>query len=363
MQRLFLSWMMGVALCMSTGVHAVELSTTIPTPIAVPHIALLLPLKSPAFSAAASAVAQGFIAASTIGQKTLPVRVYDCTDENNEIIALYAQALASGAQAVVGPLTRKGAALIALQPNIKVPTLVLNTIEENSEFPLYSFGMAVEAEARLVAQQAAQTGLRNAIVIGSMSPFDLRMQFAFEEAWSAIGGTINREIEFNGDLGQLADMTMQPDTLIFLAGNAQQARVMRPYLPSKLPIYATSQIFANYSPTNFELNGIRFVDMPWLVQADHPAVRAYPRANPPLPVELERLYALGVDAFRLIQLVIQNQLSDALPLNGVSGEIRLSGHQFLRSAAPAVFVQGRAQSTDADTTEVRLFPGQARNQP
>ncbi|MFY9259649.1 MAG: penicillin-binding protein activator [Gallionella sp.] len=363
MQRFFPSWVMAVALCVSSGANAVDLRVFEVPAIVAPHIALLLPLKSPAFSMAATAVEQGFMAASTVDKKGLPVRVYGCADESQEIVALYAQAVANGAQAVVGPLTRKGAGLIAQQPNINVPTLVLNTLEERGDLPLYSFAMAIEAEARLVAQQAARAGLRDAIVIGSMSPFDLRVQFAFEEAWNAAGGTINREIEFNGDPAQLAGITVQPDTLIFLAGNAQQARLMRPYLPKKLPIYATSQIFANYSPTNFELNGIRFVDMPWLVQADHPAVRTYPRANPPLPVELDRLYALGIDAFQLIQIIMQNQWDNALPLNGVSGEIQLNGHQFLRSAMPAIFIQGRVQSPDAPTSEVLLFPGQAHNKP
>lgn len=360
MRRFFPSWAIGVMLGVSGWVCAAEITIAAAPPVVVPHIALLLPLKSASFGAAAGAVEQGFMAASTVGKEVLPVRVYGCKDENSDVVALYAQALANGAQAVVGPLTRKGAGLIALQTNINVPTLVLNSLEENSNQLLYSFGMAVEAEARLVAQQALRTGLREAVVIGSMSSFDLRMQFAFEEAWNAEGGIIKQEIEFNGDLAQLAGITAQPNTMIFLAGNAQQARLMRPYLPNKLPIYATSQIFSNYSPTNFELNGIRFVDMPWLVQTDHPVVRTYPHANPPLPVELERLYALGVDAFRLIQMVMQNKQGSPLSLNGVSGDIQLNGHQFLRTATPAIFVQGRVQSPDVAITDVQLFPDQVR---
>lgn len=363
MQRFFPSWVVCAVLCVSSWVSAAELTIADAPPVVAPHIALLLPLKSASFGAAAGAVEQGFMAASTVGEKNLPVRVYSCKDENTDVTALYAQALANGARAVVGPLTRKGAGLIALQTNLSVPTLVLNTVDENANSLLYSFGMAVEAEARLVAQQALRAGLREAIVIGSMSPFDLRMQFAFEEVWSAAGGTIKQEIEFNGDPAQLVGITVQPNTMIFLAGNAEQARLMRPYLPKKLPIYATSQIFANYSPTNFEFNGIHFVDMPWLVQADHPAVRTYPHANPPLPVELDRLYALGVDAFRLIQMLMQNKLDNTASLNGVSGEIQLNGHQFLRLATPAIFAQGLAQSPDAAIADVQLFPGQVHNKP
>lgn len=374
MQRFFLGWMMWTALYVSGLVNATELKVntlavssvaTVVEEIPVPHIALLLPIKSPAFRAAAEAVQQGFVAANTVGKPSLPVRVYGCADEGKEIAALYAQALAKGARAVVGPLTRNGVNVLAAQPNINVPTLTLNTLDGSPDAPIYGFGMAAEAEARLVAQLAFDNGLRHAIVISSTSPFDLRMQFAFEEAWSVLGGTIKQELEFHGDPTQLGKLMVEPDTLIFLAGNAQYARVIRPYLPKKLPIYATSQIFINNNPTNFELNGIHFVDMPWLVQADDPAMQVYPHATPAMPIDLERLYALGIDAYRLIQLLLQSSMEDALPLNGVSGEIQLNAHQFQRMAIPATFVQGRVQSPNAPiaTTQPPMFPGQPINKP
>jgi len=91
-------------------------------------------------------------------------------------------------------------------------------------------------------------------------------------------------------------------------------------LAEQLPIYATSQIFSGNENTlvNYDLNGIRFVDMPWLLQPDHPAVMSYARANPPLSIDRERLYALGIDAFRLAQLLLSRKI--ALPLDGVTGD-------------------------------------------
>lgn len=324
-----------------------------------PHIALLLPLKSPAFRVAAGAVQQGFIAASDVGKATLPVRVYSCADENKEIVALYAQAIANGAVAVVGPLTRNGVNLLAAQPTVSVPTLALNSFDGQPATPIYGFGMAVEAEARLIAHLATENGLRHAVVIHTQSPLDLRLLLAFEEAWTALGGKIEQEVDYKGESSALSDIKYQADTLIFLASHAQNARTMRPYLPKKMPIYATSQLFSNHNPTNFELNGIRFVDMPWLLQPDHPAMLAYPRANPPLSTELERLYALGLDAYRLIQLLL-NPTAD-MTLHGVSGDIQLNGHQFLRAAAPARFVQGQAQPLSAEEPPMEvLFPAQAK---
>jgi outer membrane PBP1 activator LpoA protein len=90
------------------------------------------------------------------------------------------------------------------------------------------------------------------------------------------------------------------------------------------------------------------------------------RINPPLSTARERLYALGIDSFRLIEIMLAGNLNTDLPLDGVSGQIRLNGHNFERTALPAVFAQGRAQLTgaSASATPVPLmFPGQSTNPP
>ncbi len=93
---------------------------------------------------------------------------------------------------------------------------------------------------------------------------------------------------------------------------------------------------------NFDLKDVRFVDMPWVLQADHPAVMVYPRARPALPMRHERLYGLGVDAYRLLELMLLGELHQGLPLDGVTGQIDLMGRTFHRNAMPAVFEKGRA---------------------
>ena len=330
-----------------------------------PHIALLLPLKSAAFSAVSEVVLQGFMAAANAEARglsgELPVRVYGSLDESNEIVALYRQAIAAGAQAVVGPLTRIGVGVLAAERNIPVPTLALNVAEGPFADRLYFFGMMVEDEARQVAQLARQQGVHQAIVIATQAQLARRLQFAFEEEWHGLGGTILHQIEFNGDPAVLADITDLPDTVVFLAADAEKARLIRPYLRNRLPIYATSQIFLGNNETliNYDLNGIRFVDMPWLLQADHPAVMVYPHADLPLSADHERFYALGIDAFRLIRLLLANKVDANLLLDGVSGDIRLNGHTFQRMAMPAMLTQGQAQSRNGrDVPVLQVFPDQ-----
>ena len=318
----------------------------------------MLPLESASFGAAARAVQQGFLAAAGLDPQALPVRVYGNPDENSSVAVVYRQAIADGASAVVGPLTRNGVAALAAMNSFPVPTLSLNTVESAPLHNLYCFGMAIETEAKQVALLAGKQGYKQAIVISADEPLARRLQYAFEEQWTASGGTVLREIDFNGDTSMFADIAATPDTMVFFATGAEKSRLIHPFLPANMATYATSQIFSGNTDTlvNFDLEGIHFVDMPWLMQPD----QIYPRANPSLPTDQERLYALGIDAYRLVQVLLGRQTT--LPLDGVTGRVSLKGHTFEREALPALFVQGHAQSADAPIVPaVQMFPDQFKN--
>ena len=109
-----------------------------------------------------------------------------------------------------------------------------------------------------------------------------------------------------------------------------------------LPVYATSLVFKGNANTlaNYDLNEVHFVDMPWLLQPDHPAVMIYPHSNGLLEPEVDRLYALGIDSYRLINALLANSSDSAWPLDGVTGRLRLVGQQVQREPIPAFFKQG-----------------------
>ena len=367
---------------------------TIPlNPNAVAHIALLLPLKDPRFSELAQAVRDGFMAAASMNPQGLPIRVYSDFDENRSVVDTYRLAVSNGANAVVGPLTRNGVSALAAEQMIPVPTLVLNTVDMHPAEQLYFFGLPADDEARTVAQLAAARGFHKAVVITNGTAMSQRLQLAFEEAWTKQGLTVAREIDFRGDTTEfkkgftipnpafasipkdskdpkdlaISEFLVVPDTMVFLALDNKPARMVRPYLPGRMPIYATSQVFSDNEDTltNYDLSGVRFVDMPWLLQPDHPAVIAFPHPNQPLPAMQERLYALGIDAYRLSQLMLAHRLSSDLPLDGVIGQINLNGHTFQRTAVAGVFSQGRAVSTETVTATpaIQMFPDQFKSTP
>lgn len=334
------------ALYVSGPAYATSEETPAAAEKPAPHIALLLPLKSATFRHAAEIVQQGFMAAANTQPLPLPIKVYESEDESKDVTTLYPQALANGALAVAGPLTRDGVAALAADPGIAVPTLALNISGARGTDNLYFFGLSAEAEARQAAQLAALADLRKAIIVSSGASLSKRLSQAFAEEWATLGGSIAAEILYSGDPAVLANLPEEPGNMVFLAADATTARQIHPYLNKALPVYATSQLFNGDADTltNYDLNNTRFVDMPWLLQPDHPAVMIYARASQPLEAGMERLYALGIDAFRLLQIMLDNGYRTALPLDGVTGLIRLNGnHQFQREAIPAQLKQGRSQ--------------------
>ena len=314
-----------------------------------PHVALILPLSSPALGRLADAVRQGFLAAREVaGRNALPVRTYPAVDDGRATLELCLQAQRGGAVLVVAGLTRDGATGLARSDCPRQPTLVLNQ-PQDPEMParMYSISLSAEQEARQVALMAINDGWHAAIVIASPSPLGRRVSEAFEREWGRAAGEARR-VAFAGGPEEAPAIQERIAALrgdmVFLALDQASTRAVRPYISGTLPLYTTSLgVDPRADPTvNVDLEGVRYVDMPWFVQPDHPAVMVYPAPSSAMSVEQERLYALGIDAYRLSGLLLQADLK-SFALDGVTGRIALDAERhFTRSLVPAGFDSGRA---------------------
>lgn len=323
-----------------------------PAPVrddAVPHIALLLPLDSKLFGRHAEAVRDGVIAAlKAQGGAALPLREYAAGDTAEQALKSYIRAINAGARIVIGPLTRDGVAAIVGSAATLVPTLALNVAEGHAgALPenVYTLSLQIEAEARQVAQLAWQDGHRRAVTLAADTPLSRRIHQAFVDEYTRLGGAHASAYSFSPEpeaLGRVrrAVEAGKPD-MVFLALDFARARLARPYFGS-LPVYATSQVNpGNAGPlAGFDLAGVRFLDMPWLLLPDHPAVMIYPRPSYREAVELERFYALGIDALRLALMLAAGRGEPAL--DGVTGRLTLGrDRHFARGLTPAQFADGR----------------------
>src|SRR5690606_4978343 len=98
------------------------------------------------------------------GRQLPEVRQYDT---NEDIIQAYQQAVAEGAELVIGPVEKEKVTELSLMPSLPVPILSLNYPDSAPIEPkgFYQFGLALEDEARQVARQAYSEGHRQAMVI------------------------------------------------------------------------------------------------------------------------------------------------------------------------------------------------------
>ncbi|MBY0271085.1 MAG: penicillin-binding protein activator [Burkholderiales bacterium] len=326
-------------------------SGTVAATAQVPHIALLLPVNSKIFGRHATALRDGFrAAAKNPGKTSLPVREYAVSEDVAGVLEAYRAAVAAGAQIVVGPLTRDAVTALAFGEPVPVPTLALNVPDNTGRNPgnLYLLSLQIETEARQVARIAWRDGRRNAVTLNGGSPVERRMQAAFAGEFMRLGGRVITDIAYTPDPERLKAITRGGGAadMYFLALGYAEARIVRPYLGAT-PVYATSGVHAgDQGPlAGFDLAGVNFVDMPWLLEPNHAAVMVYARPKALASMDLERFYALGIDAWRIAQLLLSGARD--IRLDGVTGQLTLGADGYIeRELVSGRYSEGRPQATD-----------------
>ncbi|GAB2880808.1 penicillin-binding protein activator [Microvirgula curvata] len=319
------------------GQAAVPVPPAAPAAVAAPQpavperapIAVLLPLKSEALGDAADVVRAGIVAAQGADQGPA-VRMYDTTVDN--VAQRYREAVANGARVVIGPLTRP--AIAQLAPRVTVPTLALNTLDGTTANPkLFGLSVSAELEARQIARLMRQDGMQRPAVITGSGVLDRRLAAAFASEWTSAAQTPPRSLAAHDPA--LAGHLAGADS-VFLA-LIDPAAV--PAAVSALPRYAVSQLAVAHVPA--ALTGVKVVDMPWLVMARHPAVQRYPRPAEALTRATERLYALGIDAYRVARDMTVTPPPPGWRLDGVTGDLKLGRDRQFARTLPVQVLEGQ----------------------
>ena len=326
------------------------------------RIALLLPLRSEALGPAAEALKAGFMAGYERDHDNFTVDVVETGDVAQDVLASYAAAEEQH-DIVVGPLARSAVTAVAGSALVNKPTIALNSPEGRADQPLppamLVMGLSIEEEARQTAQwAAAEQPHAGALIVSGGTPWQHRIAAAYAAQWQRLGlpvrsvelGALNGELGA-ADLAQLnASLQNQPADVVFAALGAGEARQLRIALGSVLPMYGTSALNPGGDPVS-QLDGVRLVDLPWQLQRDHPAVMVYPRPLPDQPrkpgaADMERLYALGIDAFRVAREIGRSRAGQ-FNVDGVTGKLNVSFGQgpssFERIEQAAVYQNGVAQ--------------------
>ncbi|WP_263260455.1 penicillin-binding protein activator [Pseudomonas sp. RIT-PI-S] len=340
----------------------------------VEHIALLLPQQGP-LAGVARALRDGFMAAyyqaSQTGQATPSIEVYD-SSRVTSMDDFYRQAQAAGIQLVVGPLEKNLVKQLSSRPQLPITTLALNYSDSTQPGPaqLFQFGLAAEDEAHEVARRARADGLHRAAAIVPKGEFGDRVLAAFRQDWQAGGGTVVAAVQIDQPVAlaqQIADLMQVRQTgtggqatrrqdvdFIYLTATPQQAQQVKPTLnyqyAGEVPVYATSHVYsasgdqAQYA----DLNGVRFCETPWLLDADNALRQQVAKQWPQANGSLGRLYAMGADAYTLAPQLGQLKALPDNRVEGLSGSLSLNSAQRIERQLPwAQFNNGKVERLPA----------------
>jgi outer membrane PBP1 activator LpoA protein len=136
-----------------------------------------------------------------------------------------------------------------------------------------------------------------------------------------------------------------------VAARPEQARQIKPTLAfnfaKNIPMIATSQIYSG-KPSKVkdrDLNSVVFCDIPWMLD-NSPLKRKIHTLWPKSKGGLDRLYALGIDAFQLYPRLGQIKVLKYSSIQGQTGQLTMDRHgQIVRSLPFAVFEKGLAKKT------------------
>jgi hypothetical protein len=345
-------------------------------------IALLLPQDGP-LASVGKALREGFMAAhyqaQQSGQKPPSIEFYD-SSHLTSLDDFYRKAQADGVQLVVGPLEKPLVKQLSARPQLPITTLALNYSEGEQAPPqLFQFGLAAEDEAREVSRRARADGLHRAAAMVPKGEWGDRVLKAFRQDWEANGGTVigvehvDQPVALAqqiADLFQLrqsegraknlqatvgSQVAAQPSRrqdieFIFLASTPLQAQQIKPTLnfqyAGDVPVYATSHVFSASGDQNQynDMNGVRFCETPWLLDPNDPLRKQVTAQWPQAGGSLGRLYAMGVDAYRLAPRLGQLKALPDSRIEGLSGSLSMSQTQRVQRQLPwAEFVSGQVQ--------------------
>lgn len=303
------------------------------------RIALLLPLSGQ-FKPQGEAIRDGFLAAWYADNTAKPlVDIYDTNPQN--ILDTYQQLIKAGVKMVIGPVDKESINKLLNQYSpLPIPMLALNTLSPQPPARIqgfYQFGLSPEDEAELAAQKAWETGKRFAAILAPVGAWGDRMVRAYQQAWENMGGQVKTIQRFDKNINNVAKLaaTSGADTVL-LAAYPTEGRQIPPFVrynsqTMPLSIFATSTIYANGTANpslDKDLNDVVFCDMPWILTPNEDALNLQNTLQQYWSNSMssfKRVFAFGVDVYRLTAQLLQEPAPTIVQLQGQSGNLSLNG--------------------------------------
>jgi outer membrane PBP1 activator LpoA protein len=314
-------------------------------------------------------VRDGFLAAwfeQPAGQR-FEVDLYDTGQGSLEDI--HARVVAKGTDVIVGPLQRDAvAALNNLGSDI--PVLALNYLPAGDPSPtLVQFGLAIEDDVATLVQWLRQEGLARVMILHGPHDWAARVERALADQGlpavashllpemrtvpDAVGRAMHiedsraRHAEVQRLMGMPLAFTPRSrtdvDALLALVDAVEITALvpaLRFHYAQRIPAFATAQTLAGAgSGTLRAMDGYRVVDLPWQVPGD-PGRRKLANAFQLEGNPFASMYALGADAFRLVDRVDPANRGAFTQLMGHTGVLTLLPDGRIRRELARLQVRG-----------------------
>ena len=337
-----------------------------------PHrIALLLPLTGK-YAGNAEAVRNGFFTAyyydKQHSSQAPNIQLIDTS--STPVDMAYQKALKNGADFIVGPLTKNNLAALTRSQRLTVPTLALNTLPNTRKVNnLYQFGLSPLDETQQLIQKAQQTHHHRALIIAPNTEWGQPITQHLTQQWQAQGDEVidtllyssrnqlsqqlkqllriqdsySRGYAIRSILGtkdvRIVSRRRQDFDSIFLIAQPNMARQIQPllqfYFTGDIPVYALSQLYnGQLNPgKDRDLNSIAFCDMPWVLEPQHmhpnylnTLQQQTQQVWPQSYQKYSKLYALGIDAYRLTQNLDTMELLPDFGVRAATGTLYLNNN-------------------------------------
>ncbi len=341
------------------------------------RIAVLLPFSGRTATIAGS-IRDGILAARYHGQARPEIRFYD-TSGDQPVALLYQQAVLDGAEIIIGPLLKDKIQQLADSGPLTIPVLALNQIGTNADSAvgeadaaeagtLYQFGLAPEDDARQAAERILADDHFKIVAMVPENSWGQRVLEAFRIHYTELGGEIvatgnyapgsadfgtsiknslnltgsvqrRRAVErLFGESLEFQPRRRQDASAVFLLAFPRQARLIQPQLrfhgAGDLPVYSTSHVFTGKwnAKLDKDMDGIQFCDIPWILDRKNTWAELRKQLNTLWPARSKRhprLFALGIDAYRVLPWLEVLENPGPGSFTGATGALSMDSHRHL----------------------------------
>ena len=297
-------------------------------------LAVLLPLSGD-MSRAALPVRDGLLAGYYAENRRRPEITFH--DTVGGVDAAYDQAVANGADFVVGPLGRAEVDALYSRQSLPIPVLALNRGELPPPPGNASFALAPEDDGVAAAEYAISRGARRVLSLADGDDSMRRAAAAFRARLEELDGTVVVELVVNATPGAMGTALQTAATTdggidaVFLAVRPSQAGAIVAQLADvglggKLRIGTSALAGARPADTSgHALDGIAFPSDAWSVQyvAGLPSSVTAASMLATARGGAQRLFAFGYDAWLLTAFLERLATNPAASVAGATGTLRI----------------------------------------